>query len=306
MKSGGKSATPPVAGVLTLSCAEASAAAGFAIGDLNDAAKAARCLLDSPGHSAVAIVLNEETLHPRTGDPAEPVPCRPPEAAGALEALQVSLAVLAVRLATDNDSRATGHADAVVGAGQGASLACVSEVVETIAHQGETAGSKLRSLSSLLAELAPSHRTGRTVVFTNGCFDVIHRGHIEYLQFCKRQGDLVVVGLNSDSSVRALKGPERPVNKENDRAAVLSGLETVDFVTLFDELDPLELIKQIRPDVLIKGADWKPENVIGRDVVESYGGKLMLAPLVEGRSSSKTIEKMRAVSTKTNENDLQG
>jgi rfaE bifunctional protein nucleotidyltransferase chain/domain len=125
---------------------------------------------------------------------------------------------------------------------------------------------------------------------------VIHRGHIEYLRFCKAQGDVVVVGLNSDSSVRALKGPQRPINNQQDRAAVLSGLETVDFVTIFDEPSVLNLVRKVKPDILIKGADWGgKEKVVGWDFVESYGGKVMLAPLVQGKSSTDTIEKIRTL-----------
>ena len=113
---------------------------------------------------------------------------------------------------------------------------------------------------------------------------MIHRGHIDYLRFCRAQGDVVVVGLNSDTSVRALKGPERPINNQYDRAAVLSGLETVDLITIFDDPSVLGLVKQVRPDVLVKGGDWGgKQGVVGWEFVESYGGKVMLAPLVEGQ-----------------------
>ena len=125
---------------------------------------------------------------------------------------------------------------------------------------------------------------------------MIHRGHIEYLRFCKAQGDVVVVGLNSDNSVRALKGPQRPINNQHDRATVLSGLETVDFITIFDDASVRGLIEKVRPDVLVKGADWgSKEGVVGSDFVESYGGKVLLAPLVQGRSSTATIEKIKAL-----------
>jgi len=134
-----------------------------------------------------------------------------------------------------------------------------------------------------------------TIVFTNGCFDVLHRGHIEFLKFCKAQGNTVVVGLNSDSSVRTIKGPERPIHNQNDRAAVIGALETVDYITVFDEPDPLELIKKVKPDVLVKGQDWANKGVVGAEFVESYGGRVVLAPLVEGKSSTSVIEKMKSV-----------
>ncbi|MDT8304183.1 MAG: D-glycero-beta-D-manno-heptose 1-phosphate adenylyltransferase, partial [Sedimentisphaerales bacterium] len=150
-----------------------------------------------------------------------------------------------------------------------------------------------------LDELTWHRRGNNIVVFTNGCFDVIHRGHIEYLEFCKSQGDIVVVGLNSDKSVKAIKGPERPINNQHDRVAILAALEVVDYITVFDEPDPLNLIKKIKPDILVKGQDWAEKGVVGREFVESCGGKVLLAPLVEGKSSTVTIEKIKALEAKS-------
>jgi len=129
----------------------------------------------------------------------------------------------------------------------------------------------------------------------------VHRGHIEFLKFCKQQGDIVVVGLNSDSSARAIKGPERPINNQYDRAAVLAAMETVDYVVIFDEPDPLNLIEKVKPDILVKGQDWAQKGVVGREFVESCGGKVVLAPIVEGKSSSATIEKIKLLQTKPDE-----
>jgi len=154
---------------------------------------------------------------------------------------------------------------------------------------------KLQNQSALAKILGRLRSRGRTIVFTNGCFDVLHRGHVEYLQFCRRQGDVVVVGLNSDNSIKIIKGPDRPINSQHDRAVVLGGLEAVDYVTIFDEPTPLRLIQQVRPDVLVKGADWAQKGVVGREFVESYGGKVALAPLVDGKSSTATIEKVKAL-----------
>ena len=126
----------------------------------------------------------------------------------------------------------------------------------------------------------------------------MHRGHIEYLRFCKAQGDIVVLGLNSDTSVRQIKGPDRPINNQHDRAAVLAALETVDYIVVFDEPTPIDLIEKVKPDVLVKGQDWAEKGVVGREFVESYGGKVALAPLVEGKSSTGTIEKMRSSNRK--------
>lgn len=132
---------------------------------------------------------------------------------------------------------------------------------------------------------------GRELVFTNGCFDILHRGHTEYLAFARSQGDALCVGLNSDASVRRNKGPSRPVNCQEDRAFVLGSLRAVDFVVIFDEDEPRELIAKILPRVLVKGKDWA-HYVSGRDVVESHGGRVVLADMVEGRSTTGTIERL--------------
>jgi rfaE bifunctional protein nucleotidyltransferase chain/domain len=142
------------------------------------------------------------------------------------------------------------------------------------------------------AERDRLHAEGRTLVFTNGCFDILHRGHADYLAFARSQGDALVVGLNSDASVRRAKGPTRPVNPEQDRAYVLGSLRAVDFVVIFEEDEPRNLISQILPDVLVKGKDWA-HYVSGRDIVEANGGRVVLAEMVEGRSTTATIERMR-------------
>ena len=132
---------------------------------------------------------------------------------------------------------------------------------------------------------------GRRLVFTNGCFDILHPGHVRYLQFARQQGDALVVGLNTDASVRRGKGPKRPINSEEDRAEVLLGLGAVDYVVLFDEDEPKDLIAQILPQVLVKGRDWA-HYVSGREVVEANGGKVVLADMVAGRSTTGTIERV--------------
>jgi len=137
------------------------------------------------------------------------------------------------------------------------------------------------------------HSQGKKLVFTNGCFDILHRGHTQYLAFARAQGDALVVGLNSDTSVRRAKGPTRPVNNEQDRAFVLGSLRAVDFVVIFDEDEPHDLISQILPDVLVKGKDWA-HYVSGRDIVEAHGGKVVLADMVEGKSTTATIERLRS------------
>jgi D-beta-D-heptose 7-phosphate kinase/D-beta-D-heptose 1-phosphate adenosyltransferase len=133
---------------------------------------------------------------------------------------------------------------------------------------------------------------GGTLAFTNGCFDILHSGHVAYLDFARAQADALIVGLNSDASVRRSKGPSRPVNTERDRAFVLGGLRSVDAVVIFDEDEPRDLIAEILPDVLIKGKDWA-HYVSGRDIVEARGGRVVLADLIEGRSTTATIKKIQ-------------
>lgn len=130
------------------------------------------------------------------------------------------------------------------------------------------------------------------IVFTNGCFDILHIGHIEYLRFARKQGDLLVVGLNADCSVRALKGPLRPFISQEERAKMLAALEDINYVVLFDEQTPMNLIKAIKPDVLVKGEDWKDAGIVGSEFVESYGGKIVFAPFVKGISTTDIVTRI--------------
>ena len=132
-------------------------------------------------------------------------------------------------------------------------------------------------------------REGRKVAFTNGCFDLLHIGHLELLEHARKLGDILIVGLNSDDSVRRLKGPQRPINTQLDRARILAALEVVDYVVIFNEDTPLELIQTIKPDFLIKGGDYRPDAIVGSEFVESYGGKVIVFPLVHGKSTSDLI-----------------
>ena len=133
---------------------------------------------------------------------------------------------------------------------------------------------------------------GRKVVFTNGCFDILHRGHATYLAQARELGDLLVVGLNTDASVRRLKGPSRPVNSERDRAFLLASLACVDFVILFDEATPEQLIHQVQPDVLVKGGDYTLDNIVGADFVLQNGGTVTTIPFVDGYSTTLTLQKI--------------
>ncbi len=135
-------------------------------------------------------------------------------------------------------------------------------------------------------------RKGMVLVFTNGCFDIIHAGHCHYLEEARRLGDILVVGLNSDESVKRIKGKGRPIIPQEQRAKVLSSLQPVDYVVIFNEDTPFELIRSIKPDVLVKGGDWSPENIVGKDFVESYGGKVVTIPFRYDVSTTSIVEKI--------------
>ena len=153
---------------------------------------------------------------------------------------------------------------------------------------------KILTAAEMCVERDRLEREGKKLVFTNGCFDILHRGHVTYLTFARNQGDALCVGLNSDASVQRNKGPSRPINPEQDRAFVLGSLRAIDYVVLFDEDEPKKLIETVLPHVLVKGKDWA-HYVSGREIVEAHGGKVVLADLVEGRSTTNTIGKILEV-----------
>ena len=151
---------------------------------------------------------------------------------------------------------------------------------------------KVRSQASLSKTLAALRAKNKKIVFTNGCFDILHLGHVKYLKKAKSLGDVLVVGLNSDASVRAIKGPSRPLNRQRDRAEVLASLFFVDYVSIFTEATPEKLILKLKPDILVKGADWKSQDIVGGDFVKSRGGHVVRIPFVKGRSTTALIKKM--------------
>ena len=150
---------------------------------------------------------------------------------------------------------------------------------------------KIITLPELLKIRPELKASKKTVVFTNGCFDIMHLGHVQYLEFARQQGDLLIIGMNSDASVQRAKGPTRPINPENDRGQMLAALECVDYVVLYEEDEPRALIGKLLPDVLVKGEDWA-HYVSGREEVEAAGGKVVLAKLVKGRSTTAIIERI--------------
>ena len=156
-----------------------------------------------------------------------------------------------------------------------------------------TIASKIQSAEQIGQTLARWRSKGEKVVFTNGCFDILHYGHLHYLAQAHDLGDRLVIGLNSAASVRRLKGPQRPINDEMTRTHLLAALEVVDAVVVFEEDTPLELIKHVRPDILVKGGDWQPEQIVGSDIVMAGGGKVFSLPYIDGYSTTRIEQKIK-------------
>lgn len=289
---------------------EAGMAAGMSVETLSDAEKAAAILRERLQLEAAVITLDKEGAWLRTKERSEHVPTIPRMVYDVTGAGDMVLAMLAMAIAAGNDFTMAVQLANIAGGLEvekfGTATVSVDEIVNEILSRSRGQRGKIRQMPALANDLNYHRQQKHRIVFTNGCFDVLHRGHIEYLRFCKQQGDIVVLGLNSDSSVRQIKGPTRPINNQHDRAAVLAGLESVDYIIVFEEPDPLSLIRQVRPDILVKGADWAEKGVVGREFVESYGGAVVLAPLVDGKSSTATIQKIRALSNGAQANEPRG
>ncbi len=153
---------------------------------------------------------------------------------------------------------------------------------------------KIISITALRAALKRLRKSGKTIVFTNGCFDILHYGHVRLLQDAKRLGDVLIVGMNSDSSVKKIKGCLRPIRRQGERAGILAALEAVDYVTIFNEETPERIIKIISPDILVKGGDWQEDAIVGADFVRSKSGNVVTIPIVKGYSTTSLIKKIRS------------
>ena len=154
---------------------------------------------------------------------------------------------------------------------------------------------KVLSREKMKKQIDCLRREGKKIVFTNGCFDILHVGHARYLAEAKKSGDILVLAVNSDASVRAIKGEKRPLTGERERAEMVASLWSVDFVTIFSETTPLDLIEYLKPDVLVKGGDWAEEDVVGRESVARWGGKVVIVPEIKGASTTNIVKKIRKV-----------
>ncbi|PLY08315.1 MAG: bifunctional heptose 7-phosphate kinase/heptose 1-phosphate adenyltransferase [Desulfuromonas sp.] len=174
----------------------------------------------------------------------------------------------------------------------GASTADAEEILAALSHSHFDSELKITSCVGVDEALAPHRGAGKKIVFTNGCFDLLHVGHVKYLQKARQLGDLLVLGLNSDASIRRLKGAKRPLIGEEERAHILAALDCIDYVVVFNEDTPLQLIEIVKPDILVKGGDYSPKEVVGREFVESCGGRVELIQFVDGKSTTNIIEKV--------------
>jgi D-beta-D-heptose 7-phosphate kinase/D-beta-D-heptose 1-phosphate adenosyltransferase len=282
---------------------EAGLATGRTVGAVEEALAAAGQLRDDLGLEAGIVTLDKDGMALAHRDGTEAVyPTRPRQVYDITGAGDMVLSVLGLALAAGADYPSAIRLANVAGGLEvekiGVATVTREEILNDLFHtpapaDPHAASTKLRLLPRLLPELNARRRTGQRIAFTNGCFDLLHLGHVQYLTEARAQADCLVVGLNTDASVRALKGPGRPVNQEEARAAVLAGLAAVDYLVLFDDPTPVELIRAIRPDVLVKGADYRKDQVVGADLVESWGGRVHLAGLRDGYSTTKLIQQMR-------------
>jgi D-beta-D-heptose 7-phosphate kinase/D-beta-D-heptose 1-phosphate adenosyltransferase len=273
---------------------EASLATGRAIVEPVDAIAAGRHLVEALGMECVLVTLDRDGMALVRGDGrSELLPTRPRQVYDITGAGDMVLSVVGLCLAAGADYDEAAALGNVAGGLEvekiGVALLSRQELLrDLIDHHRPETGKRL-GRERLIAEVGRRRQAGQRVVFTNGCFDLLHVGHVRLLRQAAALGDYLVVGVNSDASVRRLKGPARPINREDDRAELLAALECVDAVNVFDEDTPLALIEAIVPDVLAKGADYLPEEVVGRSAVEAAGGRLVLIPLVAGHSTTRLV-----------------
>lgn len=278
---------------------EAGLATGRALHTPDAALDAARQLLFDLELEAAIVTLDKDGMALAHRDGRRAVfPTRPRQVYDITGAGDMVLSVLGMALAAGADYDAAVPLANVAGGLEveriGVATLTRDELLRDLLEHGLGGTRKILPRDVLRQEVEHRRRLGQRIAFTNGCFDVVHAGHVQYLHEARSQADVLVVGLNSDTSVQGLKGPGRPVHHQESRALVLAGLQAVDYVTVFDEPTPLELIRLVRPDVLVKGADYRKEDVIGAAFVEGYGGRVYLAPLRPGHSTTGVLRRLGA------------
>jgi len=283
--------------VITPNRREAERALGRPLASLDDVAQAAAELVELAELDAVVITLGAEGMYHRSRDGRSgrvPTFARAVfDVTGAGDTAISHLTLgLAAGLPIEEAVHLANHASGIVVGRRGAAVVTRSELQAELDAE-EAPHGKVLSSELLDPVLATWRAEGKRIVFTNGCFDIVHRGHVSYLRHARSKGDVLIIGINDDASVRRLKGPSRPINPVEDRAIVLAALEMVDAVIPFSEDTPAEIVQRVTPDVLVKGEDWADKGVVGREWVEAHGGVVYLAPLEPGRSTSAILERVR-------------
>ncbi|KAB2942204.1 MAG: bifunctional heptose 7-phosphate kinase/heptose 1-phosphate adenyltransferase [Phycisphaerae bacterium] len=286
--------------IITPNRDELSRAVGRPLATAEQVGQAGQELIQRHGFAAVVATVDREgAVLIEAGKAPLPIPTRPRAVYDNTGAGDAVLSMLAAAVASGADLVSAVRLANVAGGLEVEKFGCVpisaEEILADLRLAGRRANGKLRNAEDLVAELALRRDRGETVAFTNGCFDILHAGHVDLLNRCRELASVVVVGVNTDESVRGLgKGNgDRPINRFADRCAVLAGLEAVDYVVGFNDPTPEALIRRIRPDVLVKGADWANKGVVGREYVESYQGRVELVPLVDGLSTTRIVERIR-------------
>ena len=283
--------------LLTPNRKETQLASGIPMVDESSLRRAGRQLFDELELDALVVTRSEEGMTlflPNGQEEHFPTLAREVfDVSGAGDTVLASLgACLAAGVSVNQAARLSNLAAGIVVGKVGTSTVSPEEILEELSHQHKDSDLKIRSAASVKRLLESERQKGRTIVFTNGCFDLLHVGHVKYLQKARRLGDLLVLGLNSDASIRRLKGPKRPLIDQDERAHILAALDCIDYVVIFDEDTPLELIREVRPHILVKGGDYQADQVVGKDVVESYGGRVELITFVDGKSTTNIVEKI--------------
>lgn len=283
--------------ILTPNRKEAEAASGVAIRDTATLAQAAEVIMETAGLEQLLITRSEEgmSLFSRNGEAVHiPTVAREVfDVSGAGDTVLSALAVgIASGLAMAEAARLANIAAGIAVGKLGTSTVSPAEIVNAVGLAHTDSESKIKNRDVLAAIIETEKARGKRIVFTNGCFDLLHAGHVKYLQKARRLGDMLVLGLNSDASVRRLKGARRPLIGEEERAHILAALDCIDYVVIFDEDTPLELISTLKPHILAKGGDYTAEGVVGKDIVEAYGGRVELVSFVDGKSTTNIIERV--------------
>jgi D-beta-D-heptose 7-phosphate kinase/D-beta-D-heptose 1-phosphate adenosyltransferase len=284
------------ASLITPNLREAALAAGVEITDRQTLARAGRILLEQAEATGIIITRGKDGSTLITEKKLQDFPVKPVEIVDVTGAGDTVIAVLGLALA---NSLHVEHAVALANVSArlvvsrfGAATVTLEEMVDSLKE--EPLGSKIASKDEIGLIIRNRRLHGRQVVFTNGCFDLFHPGHLEVLKKASGLGDVLVVGVNSDSSVARIKGPTRPILPQSDRVAMLTALSFVDYVVIFDEDTPLAIIEEVQPDILVKGSDWRGKEVIGESVVKARGGRVEFVELINGLSTTSLINKIRA------------